>query len=790
VFLHSPYLWNTGETTSSLSNVGPGTYCVTTLDADSCVYTTCVIVEDFNFCEVYIISDPANGGLTAQGFGQAPLIYIWSTGDSSQTIFPVDPGVYCVTMTDQSGCSSSACFEYGIFPDSCYVYVIAIYVDSNTIALQAISGTNGQTVTYLWNTGESGDIIYPQDPTQTYCVTMTDSEGCVAVGCFDNNQLCYAWIDVQYIDTATAVLSVYSDPIFGWPGSNTATYLWSNGATGPIITVGESGEYCVTATLGPNCVTEACIYVDFESLQFDCSSWIIQYQDASTGQWFAEALAWGYGTFTYLWSNGDTNTVIPIDSPNEFVCVTATSSFGCVTEACIDTTFNPCQVYISIEYFNTGAVLTASSWYGGANNNGTYVWSNGVSGPILTVTEEGTYCVTFTSSDGCTSETCADVFFWNLDSCGVWITTESNPGGILYTANAWGTAPFVYLWSNGGTEATQLFDFALPDLCVTVTDATGCVSSACSSEIDTLDPNNGINVLSGYVFADSLFQVQGNVYAYGMEANTGQPFDLVDSTQIGQQGFYSFNALNAGVYVIKAILTPGTVGATDFIPTYHLSSATWEGAKPHVLPNWLPVTTDIWMRPVEGSNGSGVIGGAISDPQHIVAGEDADQRGFAGLPNVEVLLKNEEGQPINYMFSNEDGGFRFTNLPFGTYRISYDIPGLHSPDVWVTLTAEDPERLQVTLIVNQTVSVDQPEQQELSLYPNPAKEEINIIMPLSNSTYDVRIMDMQGRVVYTGSGKSFNGILPIRVEQFSPGLYHINLKGENQLYYSRFLKLE
>jgi len=87
------YLWNTGETTSSLSNVGPGTYCVTTLDADSCVYTTCVIVEDFNFCEVYIISDPANGGLTAQGFGQAPLIYIWSTGDSSQTIFPVDPGV-------------------------------------------------------------------------------------------------------------------------------------------------------------------------------------------------------------------------------------------------------------------------------------------------------------------------------------------------------------------------------------------------------------------------------------------------------------------------------------------------------------------------------------------------------------------------------------------------------------------------------------------------------------------------------------------------------------------------
>ncbi len=782
------YLWNTGETTSGLSNVGSGSYCVTTTDADSCVYTTCIIVDDFNFCEVYISEDP-NGGLSAFGYGQEPLVYVWSTGDSSQTIFPVDPGFYCVTMTDQNGCSSSSCYQYGIFPD-CYVFVNAFLIDSNTIALEAIAGSSSQDINYLWNTGDTTNIIYLLDPSVNYCVTITDGNGCVATGCYDSYNWCYAWVDVQYIDTNAAVLSVYTDPIFGWGGSNTATYLWSNGETGPIITVGETGEYCVTATLGTNCVTEACVYVDFESLQFDCSSWIIQYQDESTDQWFAEAFAWGYGTFTYLWSNGDTNAVIPIDSVNEFVCVTATSSFGCVTEACIDTTFNPCQVYISIGYMNNGAVLTASSWYGGANNNGTYIWNNGVSGPILTVTEEGTYCVTFTSADGCTSETCVDVFFGNNDPCGVWITTEQNPGGTLFTANVWGTPPFTYLWSNGGTEATQIIDFGLMDLCVTVTDSSGCVSSACTPEIDTLDPNNGINVISGFVFADSLVHVKGEVYAYGLEANTGLPFALVDSSQIGQQGFYSFKALEAGVYVIKAILTPGTVGAADYIPTYHLNSATWEEANPHVVPNWLPVTTDIWMRPVEGSNGSGVIGGVISDPQHIMTGDNEDQRGFAGLPNVEVLLKNEDGQPINFMFSNEDGGFRFTNLSFGTYRISYDIPGIHSPEVWVTLTAEDPERLQVTLIVNQTVSVDQPIQQELSLYPNPAKDEINIIMPLIHSTYGIQIVDIQGRIVFAGSGKSFDGILPIKVEQFSPGLYHINLKGENQFYYSRFLKLE
>ena len=123
--------------------------------------------------------------------------------------------------------------------------------------------------------------------------------------------------------------------------------------------------------------------------------------------------------------------------------------------------------------------------------------------------------------------------------------------------------------------------------------------------------------------------------------------------------------------------------------------------------------------------------------------------------------------------------------------MSYDIPGVHSPDVWVTISVEDPERLQVTLVVNQgTTSVDQPEAQVLKLYPNPAKDEINIIMPDNHGTYDIQIVNMEGRMVFTGSVESFNGIIPVEVGHFSPGLFHINLKGENQYYYSRFLKLE
>ncbi|MEO6132057.1 MAG: T9SS type A sorting domain-containing protein [Saprospiraceae bacterium] len=784
------FLWSTGETSSGIDSVYTGAYCVTITDTIGCAYAACILIGDPNNCSAAIY-EGQNGGLVAYGSGPSPLVFSWNTGESTQSIYPAFPGTYCVTITDVAGCAAEACYKYGIFPDSCYVYVFPVYIDSVTVGLQAISGIFNSPVTYLWSNGDTTDTVYPLDPSQTYCVTITSSDSnCVAEGCFDNNQYCYAWVDVQYVDTNTAVLTVYSDPIFGWPGSNTGLYVWSTGDTGTVITVHDSGDYCVTATLSTNCVSEACGYVDFDGLQNDCSTWVFQYQDPATGQWYAEAQSWGYGTFSYLWSNGDTNAITPIAEPNSFVCVTATSSFGCVSEACVDTTFSPCQVYINENIQGNTAVLSAETKYGGAINNGTFVWSNGLSGPVITVTEEGTYCVTFTSADGCTSEACIDVFFWNNGPCGVWINFDDSQGISIYSANAWGVPPFTYLWSNGATGESVITDLVYQNLCVTVTDSVGCVSSACS-QIDTLNPNNGVDVISGFVFADSVSHVKGEVLVYNFDANSGQVFSLVDSTQTGDYGYYEFRNLPAGVYLLKAKLIPGSVGAAQYIPTYHLSSTTWEDANPHILPNLLPITTDITMKHVTLNPGSGGIGGIVTDPHHIVAKNGEAIRGQAGLPNVEVLLKDAQGVPLDFVYTAADGSFSFQSIAFGTYRISYDIPGIHSPDIWVTINAEDPDRLQITLVVNQgTTSIDQQVAKELNLYPNPAKNEVNIRMPVLHATYDIQIVDMQGRIVYTGSIGPVNGILSIEVGQLSSGLFHINLKGENEAYYSRFLKLE
>jgi hypothetical protein len=309
--------------------------------------------------------------------------------------------------------------------------------------------------------------------------------------------------------------------------------------------------------------------------------------------------------------------------------------------------------------------------------------------------------------------------------------------------------------------------------------------------IDSLLPNEALNVISGTVFGDTLSSLQGKVFAYAYDPNSGNPFALVDSTAIGQGGYYSFSGLPDGAYIVKAVLDLGTQQADEYLPTYSYNSTTWELAYPYALPAWFPFPLDIFMvRAAGGMNGGGVIGGVVTDPNHLVAGQDVDSRGGNGVAHVEVIISDAQGNPIGYAWTLEDGSFRFTDLPWGTYRISYDIPGLTSPVMWVTLSEQDPEVLAITMVVNNgTVAVEEPNAaEEIKLYPNPASQEVNIPVPGGNARMDIQMIDMQGKVVYAGSETITNNVITVAVGSFAPGLYHINLKGDKRLYYGRFVK--
>ncbi len=109
------YLWNTGATTSSISNLPAGTYTVTATDpASGCTASQTVTLSQPS--GMTLTSSPTNPScanrnngaidLSVSG-GNAPYSYSWSNGSTSQDLTNVSSGVYTVTVTDANGCSKT-----------------------------------------------------------------------------------------------------------------------------------------------------------------------------------------------------------------------------------------------------------------------------------------------------------------------------------------------------------------------------------------------------------------------------------------------------------------------------------------------------------------------------------------------------------------------------------------------------------------------------------------------------------------------------------------------------------
>ena len=109
-----PYLykWNTGSTTTSLSNLAAGTYTVTVADSNGCTYAAEAEVNNPSAPTIAMdtIAD-MNCALNTQGHiimnatgGSPPFSCLWSNGDTSQNIYNLGTGNYSVKVFDAAGC--------------------------------------------------------------------------------------------------------------------------------------------------------------------------------------------------------------------------------------------------------------------------------------------------------------------------------------------------------------------------------------------------------------------------------------------------------------------------------------------------------------------------------------------------------------------------------------------------------------------------------------------------------------------------------------------------------------
>lgn len=167
--------------------------------------------------------------LTASG-GTPPLSYSWSNGAATNSLSGLAPGTYVVTITDSLQCVKKDTFTVG---SGVTVAVTGNPVNVNCnggndgIVSVVASGGNGNTYTYSWSNGQSGNNLSGLTA-GSYTVTATDSLGCEGSQTF---QITEPTAIVSQIDSvAPAQISVTASG-----GIPPYTYLWSTGQTTPSV---------------------------------------------------------------------------------------------------------------------------------------------------------------------------------------------------------------------------------------------------------------------------------------------------------------------------------------------------------------------------------------------------------------------------------------------------------------------------------------------------------------------------------------------------------------------------
>ena len=243
------YLWSTGETTQSITVNSSGSFSVTT-GSGACSATSSTVstnansapaqpsisssgpLEICNGTTVTLSSTPSNG-------------YLWSTGETTQSIVVSAPGNYFVSAYSGPFCSSqssTATITALASPAQPAITTAGstILTTSNTsVRLTSSSASN-----YLWNTNQTGRSITVYR-SGTYQVVVTGSNGCTAAsppivvksgGCTPPS------IPVVSLSGPSVLSNGQSVTLTSSSGGG---YLWSTGATSRSISVSTPGTYWV-----------------------------------------------------------------------------------------------------------------------------------------------------------------------------------------------------------------------------------------------------------------------------------------------------------------------------------------------------------------------------------------------------------------------------------------------------------------------------------------------------------------------------------------------------------------
>ena len=404
------YLWSNGFTTQTIWVTTSGNYTVTITDINGCQATSDITtLTDGLYTAPSAIITPS--GKTELCFGNSQLLtsvpaagYVWSTGETTQSITVNQTGKYTVRITDINGCEATAdsveIVVHDIRPEILYPDGLTVcYGKPITLDLEPDTGNKQWYHNSSPIIGETNSSLHT-NIAGFYYATL-DTLGCI----FDAIA-----VEVITNGTTTPLANISaSHPVLCEGGGvvlvadDAESYQWSTGETSKTILIDTPGKYFLTVE-----DTFGCYSMDSITI-VEVPVTILPEIQVLTGQLklcnssstvtltVSDGVAWD-------WNNGETtqNITVPYSDAGIYTVI-AYDINGCAVAA---SEVEVIAVPPIIPIIDAGIATICGTepvtlFVSPVDASYSYEWSNMATDEYIVVSTAGTYTVTIITTDGC-----------------------------------------------------------------------------------------------------------------------------------------------------------------------------------------------------------------------------------------------------------------------------------------------------------------------------------------------------------------------------------------------------
>lgn len=485
----APYIENWGA--ASPTNLSAGTYGYLVTDANGCSFTdSCIIYEPaaftVNIISTDVLCSGSNDGTAVVSSSSLSSTYVWSSGQTTDSIYGLAAGSYSVDVIDQNGCVNTG-FINITEPAPILVTeaINNVSCDGGTdgsISLNISGGFTDYTINVAGFsqvlTGGITTYTTPNVlPVNIYNYTVTDSNNCsysssinitspppISVSEVINNVSCFGFNDGSVNLSISGGTPTY---IEDW-GSNNSSSL-------------SVGTYNYTVTDNNGCIyTNAVSISEPSDIQISATQNNISTCGATDGSIDITTLG-GSPPYSFNWSSGQNTEDINSLSSGTFT-LTVTDANLCTSTHTVTLT-EPTPPIVSYTQTNTtcnaGSDGSIDVSVSGGLNPYQYSWSNSATSQDVSNLSAGIYTLNVTDANNCIvieSITITQPTAINVSSTQTNVTNCNGNDGSIDISTSGGTGIYTYLWSNSATTE-DVFNLTAGIHSVDVTDANNCTST-------------------------------------------------------------------------------------------------------------------------------------------------------------------------------------------------------------------------------------------------------------------------------------------------------------------------